>query len=141
MQTRLTIALGHLAAVPVRMLAVPIPRCFHDRLDVEITGLPVQRRLGQGAVGDQLGGIARPPGADLLGYRVPRHSPTCLNHFPNTMPSAGPQIQTHPFARLQLLEGQHVSFAEIIHVNVVANAGAVGSRIVVPEDRDLVALP
>ena len=66
----------------------------------------------------------------------------CLDDFENRIPPACSQIDSQRAAffvavLLNVLHSAHVRVGEIVHMNVIANAGAVRSRVVGPVDLQL----
>ena len=118
----------------LRVSAVPVPSRLHDLLDVQVVGRPAQQRLSTAAVGHQFRRIARTPGSDVGGDRMPRHAPAGVDHLPHTVPAPRAEIELQPAARPQLFQRFDMRIPQIVDVNVVANTGTVGSRIVVAED-------
>ena len=78
---------------------MPPPGRADDGLHVGISRLPLQRALRLARVGDQLGRIAGPPGAEDLGNGVSRHAAAGFDHLAHAMAAAGAQVQLQVRAR------------------------------------------
>src|SRR6266436_322040 len=50
------------------------------------------------------------------------------------MAATGPQIDRRRLAAVEIFQSQHVRLRQIVHVNVIAYAGAVGRGVFVSED-------
>jgi len=55
-------------------------------------------------------------------------APASVHHFAHAVPTSRAEIQLHPPARLQLFERFDMGIAQVVDVDVVANAGAVWCR-------------
>ena len=53
------------------------------------------------------------------------------------MAAASAQIELQALAGFETCQGRQVGFGQVVDVDVIANAGAVGRGVVVAEDRDL----
>ncbi len=124
-----------------RMVLMPIPRGFHNRLQRLITRRPPQNPSRFPRVGDQFGRIPRPARSNHLRNFAPGHFPTDINHFANTVTLACPQIDPDFRACLQTLQSSQVSCSQVIHVNVIPNTGPIRRRPIIAENRNMRALP
>src|SRR5690606_18702088 len=69
-------------------------------------------------------------------YGVPRHTAAGVDHFAYAIPATGAEVQLESLAWLEPLQRFEVRVAEIVDVDIVANAGAVRRWIVIAEDGD-----
>src|SRR6266403_82085 len=131
----------------LRVFLHPYPRTRDDVGEIALGG-PSQHALSFRWIGHQNRRIPRPPRYDLS----PNRASSCVfrgtNDFENGMSPACPQIdgQRAPVsvvgaffvaASFKVLQRSHVRIGEIVHVNVVADAGAVRSWVVRSEDLQL----
>ena len=99
---------------------------------------PSQHPLSFRRGGHQHRRIARTPRSDLSPDRPSTGVFRCLDNFENGMSPACSQIDSQRVAVFfQVLQRPDVRIGEIVHVNVVANAGAIRSRVVGPVDEQL----
>ena len=127
--------------VAVRVRLVPVPGRVDDWLKFEIARLPSELLARTRRVGHQLGRIAWPARARLDGDRLAAGLAAGLDHFANAVAPPDAQVELQPMSRLQSFQGQQMGAGQIVDVDVVANAGAVGRGIILAEDLDLLPLP
>src|SRR5262249_27031610 len=113
-------------AEPLRMRPVPIPRSPDDILQVQKSGLPAKllHRLARG--GHQLGRIAGAARAFADWNRKASNSLHRPDHIADAVPAAGPQVEYPKPPGFGSLQGQGVGHGQILDVDVVPDAGAVG---------------
>ena len=117
---------------------MPGPGRFDDALDVPVFGRPAEHLLGEGRIGHQLRRIARAAGSKHVRDLLTAGSRYSAHHVQNGLADAGAQIDGDRFpAPAQIVERENVRPAQIEHVDVVANGGSIGSRIVGPVDFEL----
>src|SRR3990170_4198042 len=116
-------------AIPPGVSLVPAPGALHYRLQVREGGRPAQDPLHPVAGGDEARGVAGPPRLLPHGDRLTGDPAGGLNHL--TVGEAGAVAQVvHAAAGVRPLQGQDVGRGQVRDVDVVTDAGAVGSRIV-----------
>jgi len=111
----------------------PVPRCRNDGIQRALS-LPFQGTLCKRRIGDKLRGIPGAPCPDLRRNRMSSDVLYCINHLFNRVTLAGSEIHGNRFGGCQVLQAQYVGFRQVIHMNVVADAGAICSRIVIAVD-------
>src|SRR5207244_1332595 len=113
-------------SISVWMILVPAPGGLDDGMQIGVAGLPAELGPGASSIRDQLGRVARAASAQGHGNFVARHSAAFVDYFTNAVPPASAQIQFQARSRLQAVQGQDVGRSQVVHVDVVADAGAVG---------------
>src|SRR5687768_8712755 len=119
------------------MRLVPAPRACDDWLDADVFGRPVERLASERSVGYQFRRIAGAARGDLVRNGVARLAAAGVDHFHDARAGAGAEVELQALAGLQSFERRQMRGREVVDVDVVADAGAVGSRVVVAEDSDL----
>src|SRR5258708_29984022 len=90
---------------------------------------------GTWGIRHESGRVARPPWYDGAPDWTPGRGFSSMDHFKNGVAFASSQIESDRIATfLQMLQGFHVRIGQVIHVDVVANAGSIRSGIVTPEN-------
>ena len=121
---------------PRRMRLVPLPaRAVHDAArDRAISAAASPARAAAIARRVQRRRIARPPRRRRPPHRLPHDAADRVDHLLDRMrpPGAG-VVGTGSRAALERRQRAHVRVRQIAHVNVVAQTGAVGRRIVLAE--------
>src|ERR1700719_4292732 len=72
---------------------------------------------------------------------MPSYAASGFEHFANAKAATGPEIVDELVALAQRVEHKDMRAGEIVHVNVVADAGAIRGGIVGAKDRDVFTLP
>src|SRR5690606_29753854 len=120
---RTSLAVG----VAAGMRGVPFPSGGDDRLDVGELDLPAELALGLGRIGIERGRIAGAAWALENFYRFAEDFFDGANHFAVRRRFAGAEIVEELRAgRGEFVEHGDVRAAEIVDMNVIAEAGAVG---------------
>ena len=124
--------------VPVRVRPVPVPGGLDDRPQVRVLRLPSPAPAGPCPT-RRPAPAGRPAAAGLPSPRSAcRSPPRAVRITSRTLyPRADAEVVLHPLARLELLQRQQVGLGQVVHVDVVADAGAVGRRVVGAEDLDV----
>ena len=91
-------------------------------------------------IGDELGGIAGAARAEQLGNGVACDFSAGVDDLSHAVAAAGAEIEVQPFTRREFFERELMGLGQVVDVNIVADAGAVRSWIVVAEYRDLLPL-
>jgi len=89
--------------------------------------------------GYEAGGVAFAAGLDLYGDGVAGDAAGGFDDLLDGEAAAVAEVEDHPVARGEGVEGEDVGVGEVGYVDVVADAGAVGGGIVFAEDEDLFA--
>lgn len=79
--------------------------------------------------GYQHGGVAGPAAGDDDRHRLAGDATDGVDDLFDRMPAAGPDI-VGDAACLEVVQGEDVGLGQVGHVDVVADAGAIGGRIV-----------
>src|SRR5437899_875391 len=123
-----------LFGVSARVLALPVPGIGTHLTQVP-RGLPSEQGGCEGCVGVTCCDVARPAFDDMVGDRFARHRLECSDDLEDAMTFAGPQIYRKKSLLLaQLRKSRQMSRREIHDVDVVAHAGAIRRRVVIPEN-------
>src|SRR5262245_39786870 len=123
--------------VPVRAATVPLPGRADNGEYVRVLERPSESGLDLRRVGDKGRGIARAarhyaPGHGLTDHRLAR-----LDHLHNGVTRSGAEVVDLRGALVGRADGPPVGVGEVAGVDVVADAGAVGRRVVGAEDVDV----
>src|SRR5438046_2479669 len=120
--------------VPMRMRAVPVPRRADDGLERREARRPMELRVRLVRGGVEDGGIAGTARAERPRNLASGDARDGVDDFAHRMRMTGAEVVRARLPRLDdRLERFHVRVGEIGHVHVVAQAGAVGRRVVVAE--------
>src|ERR1700753_103478 len=117
---------------------MPLPRCADDVVELGVFRLPTEFGFDFCRAGDQHGGVAGATRELLDGYRMSGYSPSRLHDLPHGKTLAVSQVVDHPVALIERLKGQKMRLRQILHVNVIADPGAVRCGIVLTESFDAV---
>src|SRR5260221_3764437 len=124
-----------LRCVAVRMRAPPVPRAADDRLERGKLRLPVQIALDAARARHQHGGITGTPRHFARRHPVPRHAASRFDNFANAIAAAMAEILDEVVALTQSIEHQNMRAGEIADMNVITDAGAIGSGLDGANDR------
>ena len=120
----------------------PLPCGFHNGPGILAPGFPAEDFLGFCRIGDQAGWISFPAGAVADGNLLPGDFFSGFQDFPDGKPQAGTQVEALRGASLhQVVHGFQVGVRQVVHVDVVPDAGAVRSIIIRPENFNVFLLP
>ena len=128
--------------MPCSEFSFPFQRRCDYLGEVVVPRLPAERGPNTGGACDQRGRVACAPRFFSLGYGVSRDALDHGEQLADAIASAVAAVQCRGFAATaQVGEGLQVGVGEVLHVDVVTYAGAVGCRVVGAENRDVRALP
>src|SRR5258708_8019866 len=96
--------------------------------------LPAEDALELFLAGDQDGRVARTPRSELAGNFAPGDALGDSNHFENGEAAAVAHVESLAGNAVDLLKRANVGIGDVQHMNVIANASAIGSGIVRSED-------
>ena len=119
---------------------MPVPGCLDDLLDIGIARFPVQHLPGKTGIGDEDRWISGPTFSLHNRDLAASHPPARLHDLSHAVPTSGSQVQVQSLAFLQPVEGSQVGLGQVIDMDIVPHAGAIGCRVITPENRDLVPL-
>src|ERR1019366_8395962 len=126
-------------------LLVPDPCCLNNVVNLGIVGLPAEFVYRLLAGGDEEGGITGAAGADFDWDRVAGHSADGVDHLLDGKSGAVAQVVNEPLLcglwAFKGFKGKEMRVGKIGDMDVVADAGAVGGRVVLAKDLDGVATP
>src|SRR6202163_2255461 len=137
LQTRLRVRSPGVAQQPL----LPGERAAHDGVEIVEPWAPEE--LGPDAAGARHQRSGIPGSARLLENRqsLSRHPFDALQNLPHAVAVAVADVESGGGApAAQVAQGIHVSRRQVLDVDVVAHAGAVGGGIVGAEDRDVRSL-
>ena len=117
---------------------MPGPGAGEDVVELRVFGPPAEVGLRLRGAGDKAGGVAGAAGFDLDGDGVAGDAACGLDDLLHRKAGAVAEVVDHLFGLVERGECEDVGVGEVENVDVVANAGAVGSGVVVAEDEDLV---
>src|SRR6476469_5520015 len=117
-----------------------LPCVADDDLQVDVFRLPAELVAGAVARRHKRGWIAGAAVLDLGGNGVTGDLPAGLDDLSNREPCATAEVVDAVAAGLGVFEGEQVCLGEVGDVDVVADAGAVGGRVVLAVDVDRRAL-
>ena len=121
-------------------MALPVPAVGAHLLNA-VLGLPAQLALGLAGVAPALGNVAGAARVDDVGNLFAAGLAEGVDDIQHAVAVAGAQIADEQAGLLlQLLDGRHVAAGQIHNVYVVALAGAVGGRVVIAKDVNLLQL-
>ena len=127
--------------MPCSEFSFPFQRRRYDFGEIVVPRLPAERGTNTGGASDQRGWIAGAPGFLFCGYWV---SGDVLDHgeqLANAIAPAVAAVQCRGFAAAaQVGQGLQMGVGQVLDVDVVAHAGAVGRGVVGAEDRHVGAL-
>ena len=127
--------------VAVGVVLLPIPAVGTHLLDAVLSH-PAQLILGLGGVGIALGDIAGTAGIDHIGELLAAGLLKGMDDIQHAVAVAGAQVADEQAAvGLQLLDGADMAAGQVHDMDVVADAGAVGSGVVIAEDVTFSSLP
>ena len=122
---------------------MPDPGGADDVVELGVTGLPTQVANGVFGAGDEDGGIAGATRVEFCGNRMAGDAASRFDDFANTEPMAIAEVVDESASSGDIgfegFESEQMSVGEIGDVDVIADAGAVGSRVVIAIDADGVA--
>ena len=114
----------------------------HDDIEVVVLRLPTQHALGARAVGDETRGVAGTTRAFFYFNRLAGNAARGVDDLLHREAVAVAQVEGVAVAAGgEFFQRQQVGLAQVHDVDVVADAGAVGSVVVAAEDGDVGAAP
>ena len=121
---------------------MPGPGVLDDRRQIGVARPPAQLAVSLAGGGHQLGRIARPPWRHMGQQAPPGDRLGGFDHLLHRIAGAVAQVVDQRLAgglaalpqAQQALQPQHVGIGQITDMDVVADAGAIRRRIVIPED-------
>src|SRR3990170_2620162 len=116
------------------MTAVPLPGAGQDVVQLWVPGPPSQVPVDLVRRGHEARRVTGSAWGDLGGDRVTGDAPRGFDDFADGVPRTIAEVVDLPRAVVESLQGQQVCADEVGDVDIVTNAGAVRSRIVVSED-------
>ena len=126
--------------VAVRVLLLPVPAVGAHLLDAVLSH-PAQLVFGLGGVSVALGDVAGAAGIDDVGDGLAAGFLEGMDDIQHAVTLAGAEVADEEAAvRFQLLDGADMAAGQVHDMDVVADAGAVGSGVVIAEDMDLFQL-
>ncbi len=121
----------------MRVFAKPFPGGRDDRDEIRETCRPIEFAADPTHVGKQDRRIAKSSRPKLDGNWVSGHAPCGFDHLANRIAPANADVEERRRSRFQRLQGADVCGAEIIDVDVITNARAVGGCVVRPKQGDV----
>src|SRR5262249_23987922 len=125
---------GRIALISSRPLGVPGPGGADDGLDVGVAGRPAEVAPEAIGGGHEDGRVAGSPGLHRGGDGMPRDAAGGIDDLEDAEAGPGADVVGEGTAGLDVLQGQDVGVGEVVDVDKIADAGAVGRRVVGPED-------
>ena len=83
---------------------------------------------------NQFGRISLSPVSDDGGHGATGDTLDSLDNFTHGTPMSGTQIQRNRLAIAQVFQRLHMGIRQVGDMNIVANAGSVGGRVVIAHD-------
>src|SRR5262249_7743463 len=115
--------------VSLWMRPMPVPRRFDNAAQIRVSGLPAQLALGLLGGRYQRRRVARAARGFLRVDLLAGHVFDRADYFADAVPAANAKVVASGRARLQSFQRQEVGVGQVVHVDVVADAGAVGRGI------------
>src|SRR5690606_27957974 len=109
---------------------VPIPGALDDGADVLKLGGPAEFAFDSGAAGDEARGVSGAARLFDYGDLFAADGFACCDDFADAGAAAGAEVEFSADAAVEVLDGEHVGLGEVDDMDVVADAGTVGGRIV-----------
>ena len=118
------------------MSLAPFPGRFNDLVDGDDLGFEAEDSAGPRGHRDEGGRIAGSPGTDGVRDLRAGHALDRLDDFAHGSAAAGPQIDRGEpgLDPVEGIESQDMGAGQVVHVDVVPQAGAVGRFVVIAKD-------
>ena len=117
---------------------MPFPSGSDDVLDFGVLNFPAQFLLCLGRIGVKRGGVAGAAFGFHDGYFQAGDCFNCSDDFADGVGGAGAEVvEIGGTGFLEFIKDRNVGTGKVVHVHVVAQAGAIGSRIIGAEDLDV----
>src|SRR5271156_1788884 len=123
------------------MFSMPVPSAANDTVDRWVLRLPLEIATNAFGVSYKDGRVPGASGSFLRWDWVACDCAGGFDHFPNTKTFAVAQIVDELLMRLKCVEHKEMGHREVADVNVIANASAIGCRIVRAKNGDGLSLP
>ena len=120
---------------------MPIPGTADDAVDGWILGLPPEIAANFLGAGDKDGRVAAASGTFLRWDWVAGDFAGGFDHFPNAKTFTVAQVVDELLMRLKCVEHEEMGHREVVDMDVIANASAIGGGVVRSEDGDGLSLP
>ena len=124
----------------MRMILEPVPRRGHDIVDLGVARLPAQLVADLLGVGIKSGRVAGAARAIFHRHFFAGHRARPNRSLPDRIAAADAQVVEPRVARPQGVHRHNVGLAKVFDMNIIADARAVGRRIVGAEDDHLFPL-
>src|SRR5450432_2074737 len=126
--------------IAVWVALVPCPGTGDNRFQIGIAWSPTQFVVDLFRRSNQSRRIAGTAGRLFSGQFVIRYLARHVDYLPHTVALPVAQVVGHGFACIEGLQRQYMGGGKVLNMNIVADAGAVGCRVIGAIDFDRLAL-
>ena len=118
------------------------PGIGEKSVQIRVLGSPPQQLEGSVSATHQLRRISRPTFGHSFGNRMPGYSTGRIDDLSHRVAVSRPEIAGQdPSASLNPGESSEVGIGQIDDMDIIANAGAIGRRVIVTKNSDRITLP
>src|SRR2546426_4596172 len=134
------IKLSSALLIAIRMIPMPVPGAQHDAFQIGVARLPTEFTLNLGRTRNEDGRIAQTTRTFSRGNGMASHLAGNFDDVADTEAAPVSQVIDKLAAARERIQGQQVRSSQVHHMDIVADASPVGSRIVSAVDGDLLTL-
>ena len=112
------------------------PQAVSDGVEIAHLRAPAKLAVRLARIADQFGRIARAARADAVRDRPARGPRNRIEHFADALPAPRAEVEGVGTGRgVEPVEGTDMGVGEVTDVDIIADTGAVGGRVIVAEQR------